>query len=62
MARDRDHIEFDGEVIHKTERAVLFWIDDLDEEVWFPLSEVELSSDETSLLVPQWLARSKGLD
>jgi hypothetical protein len=60
MPRD-DYVTFDGEVVHTTELAVLFRIDD-DEEVWFPFSQCELSDDETSILVPRWLARAKGLD
>jgi hypothetical protein len=61
MARDQEHIEFDGFVVHQTELAVLFFVEQADEEIWFPLSQCELDYTETSILVPRWLARAKGL-
>jgi hypothetical protein len=62
MARDDEHIELEGHVSNRTDKAVLFWVEKLDEEVWFPLSQCELDSDENTLLVPLWLARQRGLD
>jgi hypothetical protein len=58
---DREYLGFDGEVRRTTEKAILFYIEAADEEVWLPLSQVELSDDETSVLVPRWLAVEKGL-
>lgn len=62
--RHHDFVEVTGEVRHRTASAVLFW--DGDESVWIPLSQIE---DETvlgdgktvELLIPEWLARDKGL-
>jgi len=56
---DRDSLEFDGHVVHQTDAAVLFHVDDVDEDIWFPLSVVELDSSKTSILVPRWLADEK---
>jgi hypothetical protein len=61
MAKDDEHVTFDGNVVHKTEAAILFHIDDLDEDVWFPISQCELDDSETSILVPRWLVDKKGL-
>jgi hypothetical protein len=61
MARGDEMVTFYGEVRHETEKAVLFWIEDLDDEVWFPLSQCNLSADETSIECPLWLARKKDL-
>jgi hypothetical protein len=58
---DREHVTLDGEVRRRTDKAILFYIEAADEEVWLPLSQVELSDDETSVLVPRWLADEKGL-
>jgi len=62
MPRDSEHVTYDGEVRHRTDAAVLFWVEDLDEEIWFPLSQCELDGSATSILVPRWLARAKGLE
>jgi hypothetical protein len=61
MAADHEHIEFDGHVVQTTDRAVLFHVDDADEDIWFPLSQVELSGDKGSILVPRWLPDKEGL-
>lgn len=46
-------------VVHKTEKAVL--IDNGKKKTWLPLSIVELSEDETSILVPYNKALDEGL-
>lgn len=66
MTRIRHHefVEVTGEIRHRTDKAILFW--DGDKEVWLPLSQIE---DETvlddgktvELLIPEWLAKDKGL-
>lgn len=61
MASDREHVTLDGEVRSRTDNGILFYVEVADEEVWLPLSQVELSDDETSVLVPRWLADAKGL-
>lgn len=61
MARDGELIEFDGYVVHETDAAVLFHVDDVDEDIWFPRSVCELDISETSIRVPHWLARNKSL-
>jgi hypothetical protein len=60
---DHEHLTFEGHVVHKPAngKSVLFYIEDLEEEHWFPLSQVELDDDETSIMVPRWLAREKGI-
>ena len=51
--------------IRATERAVLVKPDDIDDEVWLPLSQIEMTPpDEDGLCdlsVPEWLALEKGL-
>jgi hypothetical protein len=61
MARDDEHITFDGHVVHETDAAVLFHVDDEDEDFWFPLSVVELDREGGSIMVPMWLADKRGL-
>lgn len=68
MTRVRHHefVEVTGEIRHRTPSgsAILFW--DGDKEVWLPCSQIE---DETvledgktvELLIPEWLAKDKGL-
>ena len=66
MARRRGDserkIELEGEVRHETDAAWLFWVEDADEEIWFPKSQCEVSGDESSIMVPMWLVRAKGLE
>ena len=62
MSGGDDKRPFDGEVIARTDKAVLFRIEDMDEDIWFPLSRCELNDDETQILVPEWLIRAKGLE
>lgn len=53
--------EFDGKVIYQTELAWLFWVEDADEEIWFPKSQCDLDFTSTTITVPRWLAKAKGL-
>lgn len=61
MARDNDHVEVGGTEVRRTELGILWTVEGADENVWFPLSQVEVSSDGYSLLVPRWLADEKGV-
>ena len=61
MASDHEHTEFDGHVVTRKGLGILFHINDLGEDVWFPAAQVELSDDESSILVPNWLVQNKGL-
>jgi hypothetical protein len=54
-----DGIEFTGHIVHQTDAAVLFHVDDAGEEIWFPLSVCEV--DDNSIVVPRWLARARDL-
>ena len=62
MPRDEPPATYSGYVVHQTEKAVLFYCEDLDEEIWFPLSQCDLDGDETMISVPMWLVREKGLE
>ncbi len=62
MARDNEHVEVEGEMRgNGTAAGILFYVESLEEEVWFPQSQVEVSSDQRTLLVPRWLAEKKGV-
>jgi hypothetical protein len=52
-------VAVDGTIKVRRERVILF--DDGSRQVWLPLSQVELSEDEDSVLIPYWLAFEKGL-
>lgn len=56
---DEDDFEFDGEIVHQTDKAWLVKTDD-DEEIWLPKSRCCNNHDGT-FSVPYWLARAKGL-
>jgi hypothetical protein len=47
------------EIIHETEKAVLFLIDD--KEVWLPRSVIEIDSDIKAITLPERMAIDKGL-
>lgn len=62
MAQDNEHVEIEGEIRgNGTAGAILFYVESAEEEMWFPRSQVEISDDRRSLLVPRWLAEKKGL-
>lgn len=61
MARDHEEVTYDGHVETETDLAWLFEIDG-GEQVWFPKSQCELDDSQTSILVPLWLAKAKGLE
>ena len=56
-----EELEFEGHLVHETEAAWLFHVDDEGEEIWFPKSVCDLDSSQTSLLCPLWLAKEKGI-
>lgn len=61
-AADRDdQIEVEGHEVHRTDAGILWHAEEADEDIWFPLAQVEISGDGESLLVPKWLADKKGL-
>ena len=51
-------IDFDR-VVHRTAAAVLLEIDG--EDVWLPLSAVEIDEDNKTVTMPERLANEKGL-
>ena len=58
-------VEIDVEKIRATEAAILVRDAD-DNQLWLPLSQVEIleqnfSGDQVKLLIPEWLAIKKGL-
>jgi hypothetical protein len=63
MAASDDYEEdsYSGFVVHTTERAILFYLDDLEEEVWLPKSHIGLNAAENRVYIPKWLARDRGL-
>ena len=63
--RDPEMIDVTVTFKHITDRAVL--VNDGDKDVWLPLSQIDYSfldpepGDTLELLVPEWLAKEKGL-
>jgi len=66
MAGKSDIIDIFMRVKHRTEKAVLV-TDEKDEgdEVWLPLSQIEIEMDDdpkyATISLPEWLALDKGL-
>lgn len=61
---DKDYIDFDVEVLHETDQAV--WVSDGINEVWIPKSQISdeleyLTNGLVRILIPEWLAKEKGL-
>lgn len=63
---DREAIEIDvEEVTVETDKAILIWTDG--EAFWIPKSQIDESSevqgkgDSGTLLIPEWLAKEKGI-
>lgn len=59
---DKNMIEISATVIHETDMAI--FIDDGDNEVWLPKSQLEdyPDVDETGIVtLPEWLAKDKEL-
>jgi hypothetical protein len=59
----KSDVEVEGKVVAETDRAILVDVDG--DEIWFPLSQVEvdyLNDDEVILTVPAWLARKLDLE
>lgn len=63
MAKDdeeSDQIEFYYyQIVARTDKAVL--LDLGTEEVWLPLSLIEINQDEEIVTMPVWLCKKKGL-
>ena len=63
--RNDEKIEVSVTFKHITDRAVL--VNDGDKDVWLPLSQVEYDFCDTEpgetieILVPEWIAKNKGL-
>lgn len=56
---DKKLYEFSGELRHETDAAYL--VDaGLEEPVWLPKSQTT-HEDDTTFLVPEWLAQEKGI-
>jgi len=55
-----EELEFEGELVHETDKAFLFRPVDSEEEVWLPRSRCHW--DDTGLMyIPRWLAQAKDL-
>lgn len=58
-------VRVDAVRLRETDNAVLVHVLDLDEEVWFPLSQVESmhfnQQDAGHLIVTDWIAKQKGI-
>lgn len=63
----RDVVLIDLKVhrLRATERAVLVKPDGIDDEVWLPLSQIEMTPPDgdglCGLAIPEWMALQKGL-
>jgi mannose-6-phosphate isomerase-like protein (cupin superfamily) len=53
-----DLVDIGVELKHETDRAWLVF--DGAKEVWVPKSQAELSEDQKTLTMPEWLAMDKG--
>jgi RNase P/RNase MRP subunit p29 len=55
-------VEIEGEVVHETEKAILFNVDGIEE--WVPKSQIEEedfeAGDSMTITIPEWLAKVKG--
>lgn len=69
MARDESLFEIKATLRGKTDKAILVFVHDFDEEYWVPLSQVHDDSEvwdgcevgETgNLVVTSWIAEQKG--
>jgi hypothetical protein len=53
-------LEFE-EIVHETERAYKLRFEDVDDDVWVPISLAEIDRDERVVTVPAWWADKEGL-
>ena len=66
LAKD-ETVEIDVCVKRRTEKAILVEVENLDEDLWIPKSQIEdwdeniSNKDIDSILIPNWLAQEKGL-
>jgi len=54
-------VEVEGEIIHTTEKAILFNVDGIEE--WVPKSQIkedEFEVGDMTITIPKWLAKVKG--
>lgn len=64
MAKDDFPYEIEAFILRKTADGVLIRQEDSEEEVWLPLSQVELDDEDasfTTVTMPEWLAIERGL-
>lgn len=56
----KEILELNIEILHETDHAIM--IENLNEEnVWIPKSQIEISEDEKTIGIPEWLAKDKEL-
>lgn len=68
LAMDNETVEFSNvKVIHETEKAILVKIENVEENVWIPKTQINEYSEvfemgtEGKLIVTEWIAKQKGL-
>lgn len=54
-----DLVDIAGEVRRETDRAFLLY--DGTQEVWLPKSQCEWDASDSTMAMPEWLAKDKGL-
>ena len=59
-------VSVSGIIKKKTDKAILLFDEELSSEVWLPISQIETGDDliigaEVDIIIPEWLARDKGL-
>lgn len=64
--RQAELVELRGRRLNETRAAVLWYVEELDEDHWFPLSQVEkieVDSDtqEGSIWITSWLVKQRGI-
>lgn len=62
-----EKLEVRGRIMHETENAILFHVDTLERQEWFPLSQVDQIHREfpsfgyDRIVVSAWIAKKKGV-
>lgn len=59
MKRNHDVVDVSCTIKHETAQAVL--INDGDNDIWLPFSQVEVDRTANMVSMPEWLAIEKGL-
>ena len=66
----REMVEFIGEILRNTEKAIFFKdeMQEKEEAVWLPLSQIKILNrdqstdpEQAEIAIPEWLAKQKGL-